>query len=205
MRARLSRFALEKRKFPPSPSKFSRRFQPRRIGFYDSTVMKEITSKMCMGCGVEKPITEFYTKIYPNGRRYPRSRCKMCTLKYGKNYGKIRKFPKRTPPELQLCKKCNTVKCSSEFYPNKWLLSGLSPRCKECDSKHATQWRLSNPDKIQEINRKRFRTYRESYADPYIRSLIRQTNTGLKGKPIPTSLVLAYKAVLQLKRHLKAL
>jgi hypothetical protein len=53
--------------------------------------------KSCLGCKVEKPLTEFYTQKNPNGRTYHNSYCKPCEKKKDRAY-KLKRYA--TDPEF---------------------------------------------------------------------------------------------------------
>lgn len=52
------------------------------------------------------------------------------------------------------CKCCDTTKPISQFTKNRSNKSGYSYQCKLCKSKDSRRWRLENPERVKELNRK---------------------------------------------------
>lgn len=129
-------------------------------------------TKVCTGCGIKKPVSEFYkkTSYYGGG---PRSKCKQCTNK--KKYS-INVTPP-IPEEFRTCTKCGETKPISEYPVDRYKSSGYSPSCKDCRNKHRrdNRARLSiqekkywenNPEKLQAKRRRRSaRKYGLSYEE----------------------------------------
>lgn len=94
---------------------------------------KEVTVKVCHGCGVIKPILEFTSN--PTGRFGRRSHCKACTRE-----SRIQRTQERakTPPNqhnvTQMCIGCKKMLPGTAFGLEPRLTSGLFSRCRECVS-----------------------------------------------------------------------
>lgn len=58
------------------------------------------------------------------------------------------------PVEHRHCKCCNTTKPLSKFNKDRTNKTGYYFRCKLCKSKDSKKWRLENPERVKELNRK---------------------------------------------------
>jgi len=56
--------------------------------------------------------------------------------------------------EIKICSKCKKEKSFCEFYKNKDSLDGLRSNCKLCQNKNSTNWRINNPEKYKQIQKK---------------------------------------------------
>jgi hypothetical protein len=56
--------------------------------------------------------------------------------------------------ETKICSKCKEEKGVCEFYKNKDSSDGLRSNCKKCQNKNSTNWRINNPEKFYEIQKK---------------------------------------------------
>jgi hypothetical protein len=56
--------------------------------------------------------------------------------------------------ETKVCRKCKEEKDVSDFYKNSHSKDGLRSNCKICQNKNSTNWRTSNVEKYNEIQKK---------------------------------------------------
>jgi 5-methylcytosine-specific restriction endonuclease McrA len=70
---------------------------------------------------------------------------------------------------MKLCCFCQAEKPLFDFYKEKRAKDGYSYRCKECDKKKSTKWRLDNPDKRKEVQQKYFMSNKELFNESCMR------------------------------------
>ena len=92
--------------------------------------------KVCIRCGVWKPMEEYYRHKASKGGR--RSQCKSCI----KN-----NQPKETREGMKKCSKCGEWKKIEEYCKDKQQKSGLSPQCKKCRNEYFQQYYKDNTEK----------------------------------------------------------
>jgi len=84
-------------------------------------------TKICVDCGVEKPIEAFTV----NGR-WRKSWCKECDCQRAKRWREATKIMPKAAVESKKCPKCERVKSRSNFCLLRSHKDGLSTYCKEC-------------------------------------------------------------------------
>jgi len=92
----------------------------------------KITTKTCIKCGIEKPVSEFCrNKNSKDGSNYC---CKKCVQKkVFPNYLKSKKKKALLLSQgLKPCSKCNTYKPLNDFHKCKTTTDGLQSSCKQC-------------------------------------------------------------------------
>jgi len=110
-------------------------------------MIKENKIRKCKTCNITKQHSEFCSS--PGNTDGIRIVCKSCASNavrdsfYRKNPDKKKPESKRTPVKapvvilggktVKRCNKCNTVKCSDEFYSSNSGSNGLAAYCKLCD------------------------------------------------------------------------
>ena len=57
---------------------------------------------------------------------------------------------------MKICSKCKVDKKYEEYHKDKTTKDGLSYSCKECKSKQTKEFRLKNPERAKEKNKKNF-------------------------------------------------
>ena len=75
---------------------------------------------------------------------------------------------------MKTCTACNDTKDLSCFSVKRASKDGLDSRCKDCRKEMHRQWRLKNPEKVRELEKKHAE-YRKRYkAQPHRREITRQ-------------------------------
>ena len=76
---------------------------------------------------------------------------------YEENKEKVRESNKKWAEENKECSKCKETKPIDDF------AKGINAYwCKKCKAQYARNWRKSNPEKMKEENRKRYKKRRRS-------------------------------------------
>ncbi len=57
--------------------------------------------------------------------------------------------------EIKTCKICNIEKPVAEFYPNSMGRPGYRSFCRKCNHAQGDQWRKRNPERAQEIDKRK--------------------------------------------------
>lgn len=118
--------------------------------------LDELPEKECTKCGEVKSPAEFYAR--PSGRFGLHPWCKAC----GAEADKARRAAYRTrnatsdPYADQTHKRCSDCKQMlprTDYPQNKTTSDGLHPQCRECHTRRAREWRLTNPDRYREHQR----------------------------------------------------
>lgn len=60
---------------------------------------------------------------------------------------------------IKVCSKCKVEKPINSFCKHKNAKDGLQSNCKQCNTKNSKQWKINNPEKHKESNRKSFKKY----------------------------------------------
>lgn len=90
-----------------------------------------LDKKTCSVCGETKPIEEFAAKDILNGKRYHRSRCKLCDAVRRKE----RDYePPGSIPAEQICRVCGIPKPIEEFGRQRGKVRAV---CRKCDSEQS--------------------------------------------------------------------
>jgi len=139
-------------------------------------------TKICIRCGLEKPISEFY--IYKSDNRI-RSSCKACgliqnrlsahknrekinlkaKLKYikKKGYDSIEDYYNSKKCDgFKTCTKCNTKKPLSEFHKSSYHKYGVSSICKNCDHLKSLEYHKKHPESYKKYRLNHTEQIRES-------------------------------------------
>ena len=69
------------------------------------------------------------------------------------------------PVEGKTCCKCKAFKATSQYGKDKTRLTGLAPRCKQCESDNSRKYRTKNKDKVAEYNRSYYEDNKQYFAD----------------------------------------
>jgi len=108
--------------------------------------------RRCTGCGLTKPIDEFYRQY--KGKEKRQSKCRTCVSEYAKKYTQWRMLEPITGTKV--CPKCGIEKDrATEYAP------GRHGYCRACAIQWKIKWAKENPDK-----RKKWRKA-EHYRDRY--------------------------------------
>lgn len=95
--------------------------------------------KRCTGCGIDKPLSDFWKR---KDRPGPTPKCIECCKKDGRQAHQRRKQERNNPPASEkCCGRCKETKPGAEFYPNPVAKDGLSPECRQCRSDRAREYR----------------------------------------------------------------
>ena len=90
----------------------------------------EIGYKICDGCKVSKPITEFYwNKEHSRNKGRYSSKCKNCI--HDRNKERSNLLPTNIPKE-KFCSNCGKIKDINDFSKNKYKLDKHQSQCKQC-------------------------------------------------------------------------
>lgn len=86
-----------------------------------------VTSKICLGCSTEKPLSDFAQAKHE--RFGVRARCKLCISENDKLKRRQNAAPRPLPPTIKVCIICNIEKSIENFYK-----AGATTRreCKDC-------------------------------------------------------------------------
>ena len=93
------------------------------------------TPKLCGGCGIVKPGSEYYK--HTNGRGGRSAKCKSCSREATAKRGwkvKASNVHLKRHPNL-ICLKCKEVKEMSEFHQNARARDGRASHCRLCGAK----------------------------------------------------------------------
>lgn len=118
--------------------------------------MCKTTSKVCIDCKEEKPITEFYPNgTSKNGTKVYRPACKVCVRLFV-NTGYR---PERHKPEegYKTCSQCGTDKLVVDFHVMGEYIDGsirYNSSCKTCTISSASKWAKANPEKVNTNSKK---------------------------------------------------
>jgi len=98
-----------------------------------------ITSQKCTKCKIVKNIDQFNKdSSRKSGYSYT---CRLCSSAKNKKGAEKHKEQNKTQPpviESKKCSDCGNIKPASEFHIHNARKSGLSPKCKECQSKFSS-------------------------------------------------------------------
>jgi len=119
-----------------------------RIGF-------DGKSKVCTGCNIRKPLTDFHS--HPNAAGKTANKCKSCASEYARSkntYGSFTEFAEQRVAydpvnQTKRCSRCENIKELKDFGPLKTGLAGRHSVCREClqrqnESPKYRSWNLLN-------------------------------------------------------------
>lgn len=98
----------------------------------------------CRDCGKIKASTDFPKNITTKSGLS--IYCKMCKSIRGKSSQEKIKIRSKIIPETKVCKHCNELRSSEDFGKSSYVVDGLKPYCKQCDSINSVKWGKSHPD-----------------------------------------------------------
>jgi hypothetical protein len=122
--------------------------------------MKEVKTKVCTKCKVEKRFEDFSIE---NSRKDKRHLwCKRCSKiynreKYASKYAEKNKnfIPEVYPTDtLKTCYKCKEEKFITEFPKNKLGKFAVKSVCRVCDRVRVSTWKKNNPDRVRNLHLK---------------------------------------------------
>lgn len=119
-------------------------------------------SKLCRGCGVEKPFSCFHKR----GKGF-QSRCKDCRSRSRnpQHYARSKRLERLAALGLKECSICKRELRISEFNKSKNTRDGLVYKCRSCSARINAEWRKRNPNGFREW----YSGNRERRADYWVR------------------------------------
>lgn len=143
--------------------------------------MDEIITKKCSKCGLEKPLSDYYTDKRREGRMQPS--CKLCQYEYTKEWRKNNPEKKRAQGKrAYYAHREDCIKRVKKWsIANKEVYNGYIDRWHKAHREKglisARKYRASNPDKERERTRK----YRASHPDKVVIQVERRRARKLNG------------------------
>jgi len=144
--------------------------------------MEEIT-KVCTGCGLDKPLDEFY-KL--NSGKYGRAAmCKTCRKEYDKNPEKVKARAKQIKEEIKVkttsktCTKCKKDKPLEEYHKDKTKNDGRACRCNSCYKKYYERNKKRINIRVKKYAKKHKRE-RKVYQREYVKEHKKEINLRTK-------------------------
>lgn len=105
--------------------------------------MSDITSKICFGCGEDKPFSEY--RPFPAGAFGLRPKCRGCEKKQ-RDAKKEQALERQAKGGMKFCPTCATDKPLSEFMVAAENSDGLHKQCLECYGSNRREKYFQNPE-----------------------------------------------------------